>query len=76
MTAMTAVPVTPPDAGLQALLRPLVLLATVAFVVGFLGYLALGRTAVAAPDATASAAIAEPAAAGPASDDGNLPKHI
>ena len=71
---MTAVPVTPTDAGLRAALRPFVLLAAIAFVVGFLGYVALY-----APASQASASLAATAAepvASPASDDWNLPKHI
>jgi len=72
---MTAVPVTPP--GAEQALRPFLLLAIIAFVVGFAGYVALVRPVFATPDAGPSAAITEPAAAAsPASDDWNLPKHI
>jgi hypothetical protein len=59
--------------GVFALLKPFAWLAAVAFVSGFLGYLALGHpdTAVAsASDVQASIA------SGPASNDWNLPKHI
>ena len=73
---MTAAPVAPREASFHELLRPLVLLAVVAFVVGFLGYLALGRPALASSQEAAAAVAAEPALAGPASDDWNLPKHI
>lgn len=73
--AMTAVPVTPPDAGVRAALRPFVLLAAVAFVLGFLGYVALARSVAVTSDTAAAAALSEPAAS-PASDDWNLPKHI
>ena len=70
----TAVPVTSRQAELAAILRPFALLAAVAFVLGFLGYVALGRPALAQPD-VAAATLSEPAAS-PASDDWNLPKHI
>lgn len=73
--AMTAVPVTPPASRFSEFTRPFVLLAVVAFVVGFLGYVVLDRPA-ATPDQAAAALTAEPALAGPASDDWNLPKHI
>ncbi len=77
---MTAVPVTPtalsvPDAGIHDALRPFALLAVVAFVVGFLGYVAVSNVATAEPQAQA-AVIIDSAAAAPASDDWNLPKHI
>jgi hypothetical protein len=72
MTAMTAVPVTPPGAPARDLLRPFVLLAVVAFVLGFLGYVALTP----APGDTATASALPESAAAPASDDWNLPKHI
>ena len=56
-------------------LRPFALLAVAAFVLGFLGYVVLGAGETAS-SRTASAVIAEPVQAGPASDDWNLPKHI
>jgi hypothetical protein len=43
-------------------------------VLGFLGYVAMGRPALASSE-RAAALAAEPAAS-PASDDWNLPKHI
>jgi hypothetical protein len=72
---MTAVPVTPP-ASVRHALRPFVLLAVIAFVLGFLGYVTLGGPIAAPSNAVAAAPLTEPAAAGPASDDWNLPKHI
>jgi hypothetical protein len=56
-----------------AFVRSLTLIAVVAFVAGFAGYLALGRPSAAAaqPDLRPSAV-----SSGPASDDWNLPKHI
>jgi hypothetical protein len=71
---MTAVPVTARETSLHELLRPFALLAALAFVVGFLGYLALGRPASAPAAAAETAAVA--ADPGPASDGWNLPKHI
>jgi hypothetical protein len=77
---MTAVPVTPPETSVYDAMRPFALLAVVAFVLGFAGYVALGAGAVAATSSQATViadpAVAAPAAAGPASDDWNLPKHI
>ena len=70
----TAVPTTP-TAPVRTAARPFVLLAAVAFVLGFLGYVALDRPASAAGQLDAAMAT-EPAAAGPASDDWNFPKHI
>jgi hypothetical protein len=72
--AMTAVPVTPPASRSAEFARPFVLIAVVAFVIGFLGYVALDRP-VASQDLAAIIA-AEPALAAPASDAWNLPKHI
>ena len=58
--------------GAFAFVRSLALIAAVAFVAGFAGYLALGR-----PAAVAAQLDVRPAASsGPASDDWNLPKHI
>jgi len=71
---MTAVPVTPRETSFYDIVRPFALLAVVAFVLGFLGYVALGRPALASSE-RAAALSAEPAAS-PASDDWNLPKHI
>ena len=58
--------------GVFPLLKPFAWLAFVAFLSGFLGYLALGHPgqAQARPDVQASVT------SGPASDDWNLPKHI
>jgi hypothetical protein len=72
---MTAVPVTPP-ATVRDALRPFVLLAVVAFVLGFLGYVTLSGPVAAPSDTVAAAPLADPATAGPPSDDWNLPKHI
>jgi hypothetical protein len=58
--------------GAFAFLRPFALLAAVAFVAGFLGYLALGQPSQAIAQITAQPA----ATSGPASDDWNLPHHI
>jgi hypothetical protein len=56
-----------------ALLKPFAWLAAVAFVSGFLGYLALGHAGTAVAGVSdLQAAVAS----GPASDDWNLPKHI
>lgn len=56
------------------LLRPFLWLATVAFLTGFAGYLALGgaATALVATHQQSPAALVS----GPASDDWNLPKRI
>ena len=72
---MAVVPVTPKAASFYEAVRPFALLAVAAFVLGFLGYVALGAGAFPQPRSDASVA-AEPAVAGPASDDWNLPKHI
>jgi hypothetical protein len=72
---MTAVPVIPRETSLYAFVRPFALLAALAFVLGFLGYLAVGRPALASAAETAAVA-AGPAGVSPASDDWNLPKHI
>jgi uncharacterized membrane protein len=58
--------------GAFAVLRPLALLAAIAFVAGFCGYLAIGQ-----PSPAAAQVNLRPAAtSGPASDDWNLPHHI
>lgn len=60
-------------AAATAALRPILWLAAIAFLVGFAGYLALHRPALAAPQP-------EPAwpsaVAAPVSDEWNTPKHI
>lgn len=64
-----------PTASFAEIAKPFLWLAAIAFLVGFVGYLALGRPAAAA----AAAAQDQPyavATSGPASDDWNLPKHI
>lgn len=55
-----------------AFLRPFAILAAIAFVAGFFGYLAIGQPtrAVAQVDMRAAAT------SGPASEDWNLPHHI
>lgn len=58
--------------GALSILKPFAWLATIAFVSGFLGYLALGH----APRAFAQIDVPATAASWPASDDWNLPKHI
>jgi hypothetical protein len=58
--------------GVVAFLRPIALLAALAFVAGFFGYLALGEPARAIAQITAQPA----ATSGPASADWNLPHHI
>lgn len=55
-----------------AFLRPFAVLAAVAFLAGFLGYLALGQPV----HAMAQIDVQPAATSGPASDDWNLPKHI
>lgn len=56
-------------------LRPFLWLAALAFLVGFVSYLALGRPVVTA--ATAAQEEAWPArVSAPVSDDWNTPKHI
>jgi ABC-type sugar transport system substrate-binding protein len=59
--------------GVLAFVRSLALIAAVAFLAGFAGYLAIGR-----PSAAAAQPEVKPVAvsSGPASDDWNLPKHI
>jgi hypothetical protein len=59
--------------GAFAFLKPFVVLAALAFVAGFFGYLSLGQ-----PDRAIAQIQVQPAAAtsGPASDDWNLPHHI
>lgn len=59
--------------GAFAFLKPFAWLAAVAFVSGFLGYLALGHPGTAVASASdLQAAVAS----GPASAEWNLPKHI
>jgi len=58
--------------GAFAFLRPLALLAAVAFVAGFFGYLALGQPSRAAAEVAMQPAVTS----GPASEDWNLPRHI
>ncbi|MFL5296768.1 MAG: hypothetical protein ACJ798_10350 [Phenylobacterium sp.] len=75
----TATPLAAPAAARQSgydAMRPFALLAAIAFVVGFVGYVAFARPILAQAAADPPAVMAEPAAAGPASDDWNLPKHI
>jgi hypothetical protein len=82
---ITATPLQAPPIPARAAhdpIRQLVVLATAAFAIGFVGFLALGRpmaVAVVASEPPA-AAVAQPAdeslAASPASDDWNLPKKI
>jgi hypothetical protein len=55
-----------------AFLRPFALLAAIAFMAGFVGYLALGQPSQAMAQITAQPA----ATSGPASADWNLPHHI
>jgi len=55
-----------------AILRPFAVLAAIAFVAGFFGYLALGHPSA----AMAQDNIRAEAASGPASADWNLPHHI
>jgi hypothetical protein len=58
--------------GALAFLRPFALLAAIAFVAGFFGYLAVGQ-----PSRAVAQIAAQPAlASGPASEDWNLPHHI
>jgi hypothetical protein len=58
--------------GALAFLKPFALLAAIAFVAGFFGYLALGQ-----PDQAVAQITMQPAAtSGPASEDWNLPHHI
>jgi hypothetical protein len=73
---MTAVPVTPHETSVHDAMRPFALLAVVAFLAGFVGYVLLGQGAAAQPPSDSQTVVADPAAAGPASDDWNLPKHI
>jgi hypothetical protein len=58
--------------GAFAFLRPFALLAAIAFVAGFFGYLALGHPSRAVAEITAQPALTS----GPASEDWNLPHHI
>lgn len=55
-----------------AFVKPFAVLAALAFVAGFFGYLALGQPT----SALAQVALQPAAASGPASADWNLPKHI
>jgi hypothetical protein len=58
--------------GALAFLRPFALLAVIAFLAGFVGYLALGQ-----PSQAVAQISAQPmTASGPASEDWNLPHHI
>jgi len=65
-------------------MRQIVVLALAAFVIGFVGFMALGRplaiAATSAADPQPAAVVIQPAdeslAASPASDDWNLPKRI
>jgi hypothetical protein len=59
--------------GAFAILKPFAWLAVVAFVSGFLGYLALGHPSQAFAKTDDVQATTT---SGPASDDWNLPKHI
>ena len=61
-------------AGAVDVMRPFVWLATIAFLVGFFSYLALGHPTPAQAHAGDGARAA--ATSGPASKDWNLPKHI
>jgi len=56
-----------------AFFRPLAVLAAIAFVAGFFGYLALGQPSQAM---AAHSALQAAATSGPASEDWNLPHHI
>jgi hypothetical protein len=58
--------------GALAFLKPFAWLAAVAFLTGFLGYMALGHPGM----AMARPGDLQPIASGPASEDWNLPKHI
>jgi hypothetical protein len=58
--------------GTLDVVRPFAWLAVIAFLVGFVSYLALGHPTPAQADDSARAA----AASGPSSDEWNLPKHI
>lgn len=53
-------------------LRPFLWLAAVAFLVGFVSYLALGRPGV----AVAGQAYSQAPVSAPVSDEWNIPKHI
>lgn len=68
-------PVAPAPDDLFAIARPLLMLASVAFVMGFAGYLAFGHgggpSAAAAQDRPQSVSVS-----GPISDDWNPPKRI
>ena len=55
-----------------AFMKPFAVLAAIAFVAGFFGYLALGG----ASRAVAQVELQPAATSGPASADWNLPKHI
>jgi hypothetical protein len=59
-------------ANLLAIARPLAWLAPLAFLVGFVSYLAVGRPVAVASPHTSQALVAS----GPASDEWNLPKKI
>ena len=61
-----------PAANLFEIARPFAWLAALAFLAGFVGYMTLGRPAVAAPQDRLQTAVAS----GPASEEWNLPKKI
>ena len=61
-------------AGAIDVVRPFAWLAAIAFLVGFVSYLALGQPRLAPAQADDAARPA--AASGPSSKDWNLPKHI
>ena len=59
-----------------AALRPLIWLAAIAFLVGFLSYLALGLPASAMAAGQAESTGWSSAVSAPVSDEWNTPKHI
>jgi hypothetical protein len=61
---------------LRETLKPFLWLAAIAFVVGFMSYLAMGHPAVAREEAARSLYTAPAAVSGPSADEWNLPKHI
>lgn len=61
------------DSGAFDVVRPFAWLAAIAFLVGFVSYLALGRPSPAMADVPAAHAAL---VSGPASAEWNLPKHI
>jgi hypothetical protein len=70
-------PVDPPPNDLFAIARPLLMIASAAFVMGFAGYLAFGRgsglSAASPQDRLQSVSVS---VSGPISDDWNPPKRI